>query len=55
MDSKKLIWLGLFLGSAIGGYLPILWGGGLLSFTSIILSALGGIVGIWVGFKVSRY
>ncbi len=55
MESKKLIWFGVAVGSAIGGYLPLLWGGNLFSFTSIILTAVGGIAGIWVGYKLGDW
>ncbi len=51
MSKKALIWIGLTIGSAVGGYLPVLWGGGLISFSSVILSAIGGIVGIWLGYR----
>jgi len=54
MNSKKLIWLGMIVGSAIGSYLPVLWGAGLFSFSSVLLTAVGGILGIWLGFKLSR-
>ena len=54
MNSKSLIWLFLFIGSTIGGFLPTLWGASFLSFSSIILTAVGGILGIWVGFKLSN-
>ncbi|MEK7567995.1 MAG: hypothetical protein AAB513_03700 [Patescibacteria group bacterium] len=27
MDSKKIIWIGMFVGSGIGGYLPVFSGG----------------------------
>ena len=45
----------MFVGSAIGGYIPMLWGGSLFSFSSIILTAAGGIAGIWLGFKIANY
>lgn len=54
METKKFIWLGFFLGSLIGSYIPNLWGAGMLSFSGIFLSALGGIIGIWAGFKLSQ-
>lgn len=54
MNSKSIIWVGMFVGSAIGGYIPMIWGGSLLSFTSIILTAVGGIIGIYLGFKISK-
>jgi hypothetical protein len=50
---SKLIWLGLFVGSTIGGFLPSLWGDSLFSLSSVILTAVGGLVGIWLGFKLS--
>ncbi|MDF5735058.1 MAG: hypothetical protein PUQ00_04995 [Nostoc sp. S13] len=45
----------MFLGSTIGSYIPALWGGSLLSFTSIFLGVIGGLVGIWLGYRVSKY
>lgn len=54
MDSNKLVWFLMFVGSAIGSYIPALWGDGMFSFSSIILSAVGGIFGIYVGFKIGR-
>jgi hypothetical protein len=54
MESRALIWIGLFVGSTIGGFIPALWGAGVFSFSSILLSAIGGIAGIWAGFKLSN-
>ena len=51
MTKKTLIWIGLTVGSLAGGYLPALWGGNAISFTSIILSAVGGGLGIWLGYR----
>ena len=51
---QGLIWIGLFVGTTIGGYLPTLWGAGFLSVQSVLLSAVGGIFGIWAGYKVGR-
>jgi hypothetical protein len=48
---KTLSGIGLTVGSAVGGYLPALWGGGLISFSSVTLSAVGGVVGIWLGYR----
>lgn len=39
------------VGSAVGGYLPVLWGGDLISFSGLILSTVGGFVGIWLGYR----
>lgn len=51
---KALVWLGMFVGSAIGSYLPVLWGGSPFSFTSVLLGGIGGIGGIWIGFKLAQ-
>lgn len=52
MDTKKLVWLGLFVGSTLGSFIPDLWSAGFLSFSSVLFSALGGALGIWLGFKL---
>lgn len=52
--SKKLIWIGLFVGSLTGSYIPVLWGDGVFSMSSIVLSGVGGIVGIVVGYKLGN-
>jgi hypothetical protein len=54
MESKSLIYLGLFIGSTVGSYVPTLWGAGFLSFSSVICSAIGGILGIYIFFKISQ-
>ncbi len=50
---RKIIWLGLFVGSSIGGFIPSFWGAGALSFSGLIFSALGGFAGIWLGYRMS--
>ncbi|MDD5050119.1 MAG: hypothetical protein PHV93_00045 [Candidatus Pacebacteria bacterium] len=54
MDSKKLIMLFALAGVSLGSALPLLWGGSELSFISVLLGGIGGIAGIYVGFKVSQ-
>ena len=54
MSAKSLIWIGVFVGSTVGGSLPMLWGGGFMSMSSVILSTVGGLAGIWGGFKLSQ-
>ncbi|BBD67413.1 hypothetical protein NIES4072_52920 [Nostoc commune NIES-4072] len=53
--NKFIIGIGMFVGSTIGSYIPALWGGTVLSFTSIFFSVIGGLVGIWLGYRVSKY
>jgi hypothetical protein len=54
MDNKKIIWVGMIIGSYLGSLVPNLWGAGFLSMSSLFLSALGGIEGIWIAFKLTR-
>ena len=54
MDSKKLVWFGMFVGSTVGSYIPTLWGSDLFSFSSIIFSAIGAMLGIYICFKISK-
>ena len=51
MSKKALIWIGMTVGSIVGGYLPALWGGDFISFSGVILSTVGGFLGIWIGYR----
>ncbi len=42
------------VGSLIGGYLPVLFGVDSFSFTSLLTSGAGGILGIWLAYKLTR-
>lgn len=55
MSTKTLVWIGMFVGSTVGGLIPSLWGAGMLSFSSILLSGIGAMVGIYGGWKVGQY
>ena len=52
--SKKAIYFGMFVGSTLGGFVPMLWHGSLISFSAIITSTLGGVAGIWAAWKLER-
>lgn len=51
---KQMIWMGMLIGSVIGGFVPSLWGAGMLSFSSILLSGVGAMAGIYVAFKLTH-
>ena len=52
MSRKKLIMLAMVVGSIVGGYLPALFGlDGLM--VSLLGSFIGGIIGVWIGYKFS--
>jgi uncharacterized membrane protein YeaQ/YmgE (transglycosylase-associated protein family) len=46
------IWLGILIGSSVGGLIPELWGAGMLSYSSVLLSGIGAFVGLWIGYKM---
>ena len=52
---KKLIVLMAGVGGTVGGYLPVLLGAGTISGWSLLGGFVGGLVGIWVGAKLSDY
>lgn len=54
MEQKTILWGGMLIGATIGGYLPLFWGGDMLSFSAIVLSGIGGLAGIWIAYKISR-
>jgi len=51
---KKFVWVGLFMGTTVGGLIPVLWGASPFSWSATILSGLGGVVGLWLGFKIDQ-
>lgn len=53
MRSRSFIWLGVLVGSTIGSLIPELWGGDTFSYSSVLLSGVGALVGLWIGFKMS--
>ncbi len=53
MSQKATIYLGLLIGSSIGGATPLLWGASMFSMSAVLLSGLGGIVGIVIGYKLT--
>lgn len=52
---KLLIGFGALVGGIAGAYVPVLWGDNdLFSGMSILLSTVGGIVGIILGYKLAK-
>ena len=54
MGSRIFIWIGMMVGSTVGGLLPMLWGDGFISMSGMIFSGLGGLAGIWLGHKLHQ-
>jgi len=51
MSQKSLIMLGMTVGSIAGGYLPMLFGISAFSYTSILTSAVGASIGVYLMYK----
>lgn len=51
---KKAIYVGMTVGSTIGGCAPALWHASMFSMSAIVLSVVGGIAGIWVAYRLGR-
>jgi hypothetical protein len=52
MVSRALVWVAIFIGSTIGGAIPTLWGGEMLTYTSLLLSGVGALVGLLIAVKM---
>jgi len=51
---KLFVSTGLIVGSIAGGYIPVFFGAGFFSLSSIISSAIGGLLGIYIGYKIGQ-
>lgn len=54
MKAKTLIMTFMTIGSTLGSWLPTLWGADWLSFASVLLGGVGGALGIWAGYRLSK-
>jgi uncharacterized membrane protein YeaQ/YmgE (transglycosylase-associated protein family) len=52
---KKMVYIGLFIGSLVGGYIPTLWGAGPFSMASIFGGAIGSLAGIWLAYRFMNF
>ncbi len=54
MDTKRVIWIGATLGSVLGGCVPGLWHASMFSMWGLVFSTIGGLAGIWLGWRLTR-
>ncbi len=52
--TRTFIWVGMIVGSTVGGFIPALWGESLFSVASMFFATVGGIFGIWLGYRLGR-
>jgi hypothetical protein len=50
---QRRIWIGVLIGSTIGSFIPELWDGDLLSYSSVLLGGVGAFAGLWAAYKMS--
>jgi hypothetical protein len=41
-------WIAILIGSTIGGFVPALWGGEMLSYAGVLWSTIGAVAGVWI-------
>ena len=51
---KRVIMLGMIIGSTIGGYIPTLFNVEAFSFFSLLGTGVGGGLGIWLAYKIQN-
>ena len=54
MSTKGWVWTGATVGSTVGGFVPMLWHASYISISGMLMSIVGGLVGIWAGWKIGR-
>lgn len=53
MSRKSIVMIGMVVGSYAGGFLPTLFGAETFSLTCVLASLVGGIIGIWLAYRIS--
>jgi hypothetical protein len=52
---KALIWIGITVGGALGGWLgAVMDHGNYFGAASILIGGVGSLVGIWAGYKIGK-
>jgi len=49
---KGPTYTGGFVGSLAGSFIPSLWGAGQLSLSSLVFFVIGGVVGVWLAYRL---
>ncbi len=51
--SKGPTYVGGLVGSFVGSLVPSVWGAGQLSMWSLVSFAIGGVLGVWLAYRLS--
>ncbi|MBK7054809.1 MAG: hypothetical protein KBF99_06485 [Leptospiraceae bacterium] len=49
---RKIVMICMFIGTAIGGYIPTFFGADIFSISSILGTVIGGFLGIWIANRL---
>ncbi len=49
---KGPTYVGAGVGSFVGSFVPVLWGAGQFSMSSLLFFMIGGILGVWVAYRL---
>jgi hypothetical protein len=52
MSPKTVIYTGMFIGSTIGSFIPMLWGASPFAISGVLLSGAGGIAGMVICYRM---
>lgn len=55
MERKKLIWIGMTIGTILGSYIGGMMSDNMFSMTSVLMSTLFGAIGVYLAFKYGEY
>jgi uncharacterized membrane protein YeaQ/YmgE (transglycosylase-associated protein family) len=55
MFSKTFVYIGAIVGSIVGSCIPLLWGAGIFSISSLVFSTIGALIGIFLVLKFMRF
>lgn len=55
MSEKAIVFLVFTIGSTLGSYLPVLFGSSVFSLWSVTGGAVGGILGIYIGYRAAGF
>jgi len=49
---RRIVWIFVGVGTIVGGVVPVIWGGSMLGFASLVFGTLGGAAGLWLAVKL---
>jgi len=53
MSPKSAVFLGMLIGSLVGGWIPSIFGADLFSYAGVIGSTIGALLGVYLAYKLT--